>query len=187
MLKLLRKKDSALEDVLKELEKTRRLRGFYHRHAWQFVVGKPNAGGFDIISEGVWRRNPERPEIFAAWRDEASLMDFLKKKHENQMWVQAQTLNYEARNPKVKTQWPAMYAEQIRGIERRVPNPWQTLSTSNDVAFEFQLERTQHLVWHMEQKLRSELGLLPTKASYVAWTAGLHGIQPVLKICWKGD
>jgi hypothetical protein len=179
------KKDSKLQDIIDETAKSRRLQGYALGYHWQFVIGVPHGEGFDVLAEGAWRQNPEKLEVFAAWRDNAGLEDFLKKKRENQEWVKAQVGDYRRRNPKVEVEWPAKFSEDMAGIERRAPHPWQMLAQSADVAFEFALERTVHLVSATEQKVRAELGVLPAKPMFVQWFNGMHGVQPILRIDWK--
>jgi hypothetical protein len=178
--------DSALEEVIKTVETERRLRGFFMGYAWAVVVGRPSHGEFEVECEGAWRRNPEKPEVFAAWKDDAALNDFLAKKKANQTFVETQVQEHRKRNPAEETQWKALFDENVRRIEKRVPYPPIILSQSAEVGFEFDLGTVQGKIEKEKNELLFHAGILPLKPSLVGIWSGAKGLQPILKIHWNG-
>lgn len=167
--------------------KTRKLEGVINGHHFAFQLGVPKGERYDVEADGAWRETPEHPGSFAAWHDGAALEDFLKKKAQNQAWIAEQTDLHRRRNPKEEKEWPASYNEHIHQIERRVPNPPQLLAGSAEAGIEFDMERIKSLVETAQKRLLEELGVLPPRPTLIPWWTGTKGIQPLLRIDWKGE
>ena len=185
MLKSLFKHDTTLAQIRESLLKTRRLQGCFGKHKWSVELGKPENDGFIVIPGAAWRENPERHGLFVAWKTDAALDSFLKKKSDNAAWVAAQIARYEEMNPSTKKEWPEKYHENVKRLELSAPNSWLEMSRSAETGLELDLGTIHSLIHKEELEQLFLRGNLPQKPTVVNLWSGVRGLQPVLMIAWN--
>jgi hypothetical protein len=158
-----KQKNWTKEQVLSNLNKTRRYEGFHSGAHWSVHVGK----GEQILFEAAWRQNPEKAELVCAWESEKELDDFLKKKLVNHDYVTKEILKYEQGCPKDKTENPARYQEQIAKISLRAPYSPLELQRTALLCCEFDPDQIVAYVEMLEQTLLQNLGVLPSKPQVI--------------------
>ena len=180
--------DMTLEEVTRQLEKTRRLQGVYQNHTWEVIVGKPCGDGvYQILGQGAWRRSPQKMGLFCCWQTDALLDDFLLKKKANADNVKFNLAEYEKRNPSTKKENSGLYNEQVKKIEMQVPNSPLELSHSALFCFELDLKQIEYHVQLEHDMFMFRSGNLPIKPVIIGVWHSLwrSELQPVLRITFK--
>ena len=188
MLKSLFHRDTSLNEIRESLLKTRRLQGTFRGHHWQIVVGKPVGDGvFQIVSEGSWRINLEKTDLFCCWKTDELLNDYLHKKTINSDTVRFNIAEYERRNPKTKLENPGLYSEQTKSIELQVPFSPLELAHSAIFCLDLDIPQIQHHIMLEHDQYLFLSGNLPLKPVVVGvWANQWRSeLQPVLRIVFK--